>query len=74
MLYEVITDVLVIGWGSTYGHITTAVTELIAEGKKVAHAHFNYIYPLPQNTEDILKKYKKIVVCELNLGQRNNFV
>ncbi len=67
-------DVLVIGWGSTYGHITTAVTELIAEGKKVAHAHFNYIYPLPQNTEDILKKYKKIVVCELNLGQFANYL
>lgn len=67
-------DVLVIGWGSTYGHITTAVSELIAEGKKVAHTHFNYIYPLPRNTEDILKKYRKIVVCELNLGQFVNYL
>ncbi len=67
-------DILVIGWGSTYGHITIAVQELIAEGKKVAHTQFNYIYPLPRNTEDILKKYKKIVVCELNLGQFVNYL
>ncbi len=65
-------DVLIIGWGSTYGHMKTAVAELLKEGKKVAHAHFNYINPLPRNTDDILKKYKKILVCELNLGQFAN--
>lgn len=62
-------DLLVIGWGSTYGHITTAVRELNTEGKKVAHAHFNYINPLPKNTIDVLKKFKKFLVCEINLGQ-----
>ncbi|MDD3685856.1 MAG: 2-oxoacid:acceptor oxidoreductase subunit alpha [Bacteroidales bacterium] len=67
-------DILVIGWGSTYGHLTTAVSELRKEGKKVAHAHFNYIYPLPRNTEEILEKYKKILVCELNLGQFANYL
>jgi 2-oxoglutarate ferredoxin oxidoreductase subunit alpha len=62
-------DTLVIGWGSTYGHITSAIEELNKEGYDVAHAHFNYINPLPKNTSDILSKYKKIIVCELNLGQ-----
>jgi len=71
---DINSDVLVIGWGSTYGHITTAVKELAKEGKHVAHAQFNYIYPLPRNTEDILKKYKKILVCELNLGQFANYL
>lgn len=67
-------DILVVGWGSTYGHITTAVSELRKEGKKVAHTQFNYIYPLPRNTEEIFKKYKKILVCELNLGQFANYL
>ncbi len=62
-------DVLVVGWGSTYGHLTTAVRELNEAGKKVAHAHFNYINPLPKNTNDVLSKYKEIIVFELNLGQ-----
>ena len=62
-------DVLVVGWGSTYGHLTTAVREMNNEGKKVAHAHFNYINPLPKNTNEILSKYKEIIVFELNLGQ-----
>ncbi len=67
-------DFLLIGWGSTYGHITTAVRELQAEGMKVAHAQFSYINPLPKNTADVLKKYKKILVCELNLGQFANYL
>ena len=62
-------DLLVVGWGGTFGHLTTAVRELNKEGKKVALAHFNYICPLPKNTEEVLKKYKKVVVCELNSGQ-----
>ena len=62
-------DVLVVGWGSTYGHLTTAVREMNEAGKKVAHVHFNYINPLPKNTNDILSKYKEIIVFELNLGQ-----
>ena len=60
---------LVVGWGGTAGAITLAVEELNNEGKKVAYTHFNYICPLPKNTGDILRKYKKIVVCELNNGQ-----
>ncbi len=62
-------DVLVVGWGGTFGHLFTAVDELTNEGHKIALAHFNYIKPLPRNTHEILKRYKKIVVCELNLGQ-----
>jgi 2-oxoglutarate ferredoxin oxidoreductase subunit alpha len=59
-------DLLVVGWGGTHGHIITAVNALNRSGKKVAMAHFNYIYPLPKNTEEVFKKYKKIIVCELN--------
>lgn len=62
-------DLLVIGWGGTSGSLTKAVEEMNAEGKKVAYTHFNYICPLPKNTGDILRRYKKIVVCELNSGQ-----
>lgn len=62
-------DLLVVGWGGTSGALTLAVEEMNAEGKKVAYTHFNYICPLPKNTGDILHKYKKIVVCELNNGQ-----
>lgn len=62
-------EVLVVGWGSTYGHLTTAVREMNEAGTKVAHAHFNYINPLPKNTADVLSKYKEIIVFELNLGQ-----
>ncbi len=62
-------DLLVVGWGGTAGALTLAVEELNKEGKKVAYTHFNYICPLPKNTGDILRKYKKIVVCELNNGQ-----
>ncbi|NPD45219.1 MULTISPECIES: 2-oxoacid:acceptor oxidoreductase subunit alpha [unclassified Lentimicrobium] len=71
-------DLLVVGWGGTYGHLLTAVHDLQAEGKSIALAHFNYIKPLPKNTEDILRSSKKVVVAELNNGQfakylRQNF-
>ncbi|MDA3780265.1 MAG: 2-oxoacid:acceptor oxidoreductase subunit alpha [Bacteroidales bacterium] len=62
-------DLLVVGWGGTYGHLITAVNEMLDEGKSVGLAHFNYIKPLPTNTKEIFKKYKKIVVCEINMGQ-----
>ena len=62
-------DLLVVSWGGTYGSMLTAVTEMQAEGKKISLAHFNYINPLPRNTKDILKSFKQVVVCELNLGQ-----
>jgi 2-oxoglutarate ferredoxin oxidoreductase subunit alpha len=62
-------DLLIIGWGGTYGHLVSATHTLQEEGYSVAHAHFNYINPLPKNTADVLKRYKKILVCELNSGQ-----
>jgi 2-oxoglutarate/2-oxoacid ferredoxin oxidoreductase subunit alpha len=62
-------DVLVVGWGGTYGHLVSAVRELREEGKNVSLVHFNYIKPLPKNTREIFEKFKKIIVCELNLGQ-----
>lgn len=57
-------DTLLIGWGSTEGHLHAAANEL-----GCALAHFNYIHPLPKNTEEVLRKYKKLIVCELNSGQ-----
>ncbi len=67
-------DVLLVGWGSTYGHLKSAQEELVKKGKKVGLAHFHYINPLPGNTADILKKFKKILVCELNMGQFANYL
>ena len=62
-------DLLIVGFGSTYGHLHSAMDELIKEGKKVALAQFSYINPLPKNTAEVLKRYKKVVVAEQNLGQ-----
>lgn len=62
-------DLLVVGWGGTYGHMISSVRAMQEEGKKVSLAHFNYIKPLPKNTAEVFSKFKKIVVCELNLGQ-----
>jgi 2-oxoglutarate ferredoxin oxidoreductase subunit alpha len=67
-------DVLVVGWGGTYGHLVSAVDELIEDGKKVSLAHFNYINPLPENTADVFSKFKTIIVCELNKGQFADFL
>ena len=62
-------DLLVVGWGGTYGHMISSVRAMQDAGKKVSLAHFNYIKPLPKNTAEVFSKFKKIVVCELNLGQ-----
>ncbi len=62
-------ELLVVGWGGTYGHLYSAVEHIRKNGQKVALAHFQYINPLPKNTADVLKKYKKIIVAEQNLGQ-----
>jgi len=62
-------DILVVGWGGTYGHLVSAVHELRQDGKNISLAHFNYIKPLPPNTKEIFEKFKKIIVCELNTGQ-----
>lgn len=61
-------DTLLVGWGSTRGHLLCAADTLNANGKRTALAHFNYINPLPKNTADVLRRYKKIIVCELNSG------
>jgi 2-oxoacid:acceptor oxidoreductase, alpha subunit len=62
-------DVLVLGWGSTYGVIKTAVAELLDEGYKIAHAHLRYLRPFPENLGEILGNYKKVLVPEINNGQ-----
>ena len=62
-------DLLVVGWGGTYGSITTAVERVRRRGKKVAQAHFRYLNPMPRNTAAVMTKYKKILVPELNGGQ-----
>jgi len=67
-------DLLVVSWGGTYGVLLTAIEKLIAEGKSVSLAHFKHIMPLPKNTKDILSRYKKIVVCEINMGQFVNYL
>jgi 2-oxoglutarate ferredoxin oxidoreductase subunit alpha len=62
-------DLLIVGFGSTYGHLRAAMDELRAQGHKVAQAHFKYLNPLPKNTAEVLSKYNKVVVAEQNMGQ-----
>jgi len=62
-------ELLIVGFGGTYGHLHAAMDEMRVAGKKVALAHFKYINPLPANTEEVLKKYPKVVVAEQNMGQ-----
>ncbi len=62
-------ELLIVGFGSTYGHLYSAMDELRAEGHKVALAQFKYINPLPANTAEVLRAYPKAVVAEQNLGQ-----
>jgi 2-oxoglutarate ferredoxin oxidoreductase subunit alpha len=62
-------DVLVVGWGGTHGSLLTAVQRLQKRGHKVAHAHLRYLNPMPRNTAEVLKRYKKVLVAELNGGQ-----
>lgn len=61
--------VLVLGWGSTYGAIKSAVLELQAEGHAVSHAHIRYIRPFPKNLGDIIKNFDKVLIPEINSGQ-----
>jgi 2-oxoglutarate ferredoxin oxidoreductase subunit alpha len=61
--------ILVLGWGSTYGAIKSAVQELQAEGQEVSHAHLRYIRPFPKNLGDILKNFEQILIPEINNGQ-----
>ena len=60
---------LVLGWGGTYGPITAAVRRVRDAGAKVAQAHLHYLNPFPRNTGDVLRRYERILVPEMNLGQ-----
>ena len=62
-------DLLVLGWGSTYGVIRTAVQRARAQGKSVSHAHLRHLNPFPTNTEKVLRSYRKVLIPEVNLGQ-----
>jgi 2-oxoglutarate/2-oxoacid ferredoxin oxidoreductase subunit alpha len=66
---DVDADVLVAGWGSTYGPIRSAVRKVRATGRKVARVHFRHLNPFPANTEDVLRRYRRVVVPEMNTGQ-----
>ncbi len=61
-------DTLLIGWGGTFGHLMSATDELCADHCRVALAHFRYIRPLPANTAEVLRRYRRVVVAELNTG------
>jgi len=67
-------DLLVVGWGGTHGSLISTVQNMQQEGKKVSLAHFSHIMPLPKNTAEIFGRFKKIVVCELNMGQFVNYL
>ena len=62
-------ELLIVGFGGTYGHLHAAMDELRSQGHKVALAHFRYINPLPKNTAEVMMKYPKVVVAEQNMGQ-----
>ena len=62
-------DLLLVSWGGTYGAVRSAAEKLVDDGKKVGHMHMRWMNPMPANVEEILGKFKKILVCELNLGQ-----
>ncbi|MCA1756780.1 MAG: 2-oxoacid:acceptor oxidoreductase subunit alpha [Bacteroidales bacterium] len=67
-------ELLLVGWGGTYGHLLTATREMREEGMNVSLAHFNYINPLPANTAEVLGRFRKVVVAELNSGQFVNYL
>ncbi len=67
-------DILVIGWGGTFGHLRSCVDEMREEGTSISHLHLNFINPLPRGLEAILEGFKKIIVCELNMGQMAGYL
>jgi len=62
-------ELLILGWGSTYGAIRSAVERLHADGRSVAHAHLRHLNPFPANTEEVLRSYRRVLIPEINLGQ-----
>ncbi|HMQ49457.1 MAG TPA: 2-oxoacid:acceptor oxidoreductase subunit alpha [Saprospiraceae bacterium] len=67
-------DILVLGWGSTYGVIKSVVSDLVEEGHAVAHAHLRHLRPFPKNLESLLKQYQKVVIPEINNGQLSKVI
>lgn len=67
-------ELLVVGWGGTRGHLSSAVAQLQEQGKSVSLCHLNYINPLPKNLAEIFASFKRIVVCELNEGQAASYL
>jgi 2-oxoglutarate ferredoxin oxidoreductase subunit alpha len=67
-------DLLVVSWGGTYGVMLTAIQALREEGVKISLAHFKHIMPLPKNTGEVFSKFKKRLVCEINMGQFANYL
>jgi len=67
-------DLLVLGWGSTYGAITTAVERCQERGISVSGAHLRYLDPLPRNTESVLKSFRQVLIPEMNLGQLRGYL
>jgi 2-oxoglutarate ferredoxin oxidoreductase subunit alpha len=62
-------ELLILGWGSTYGAIRSAVERLQEQGRKVAHAHMRHLNPFPTNTGDVVRAYNRVLIPELNMGQ-----
>ncbi len=62
-------DLLLVGWGSTYGSITAALRAQREKGRRIGHVHLRHLHPLPKNLGEVLKRYRKVVVPEMNLGQ-----
>jgi 2-oxoglutarate ferredoxin oxidoreductase subunit alpha len=62
-------ELLIVGWGSTYGAIRSAVDRLNTSGRRIAHAHVRHLNPLPRNTGEVLARYPHVLVPEVNLGQ-----
>ena len=62
-------DILLLGWGGTYGAIASATRSLRESGKKVSHAHLRYLNPMPKNTQSVLGRFRTVLIPELNLGQ-----
>jgi len=67
-------DTLVLSWGGTYGSVAAAVRRVRASGKKVAHAHLRYLNPFPRNTGEVVRRYDKVLVPEINLGQLQKLI
>ena len=71
---DVDADTLLLGWGGTYGHLLTAATELCESARPVAMAQLRYISPLPANTAEVLRRYRKVIVAELNSGMLADYL